>query len=109
MFGLARTKPGQTPYRRSAPNMACLRTRTQRKRASRSICPYFGTTVLDDFHDAESSGDNQGSRSPVPVFMYTGATLVDNSNVAEHIDGPGLTKTDLPECLRGTFRHITTS
>jgi ribose transport system substrate-binding protein len=46
---------------------------------------YFGTRVLDDFHHAKSSGDAssvQGSRSQVPVFMDTGATLVDKSNMA---------------------------
>jgi ribose transport system substrate-binding protein len=46
---------------------------------------YFGTRVLDDFHHAKPSMDAnavQGPRSPVPVFMDTGATLVDKSNVA---------------------------
>ena len=46
---------------------------------------YFGTRVLDDFHHAKSSRDAssvQGSRSQVPVFMDTGATLVDKSNMA---------------------------
>ncbi|HMC62572.1 MAG TPA: substrate-binding domain-containing protein [Candidatus Solibacter sp.] len=46
---------------------------------------YYGTRVLDDFHHAKPSGDTspvQGSRSLVPVFMDTGATLVDKSNMA---------------------------
>jgi ribose transport system substrate-binding protein len=46
---------------------------------------YFGTRVLDSFHHAKPSGDAnalQGNRSPVPVFMDTGATLVDKSNMA---------------------------
>ena len=46
---------------------------------------YYGTRVLDDFHHAKPSGDTspvQGSRSLVPVFMDTGATLVDKSNIA---------------------------
>jgi ribose transport system substrate-binding protein len=47
---------------------------------------YFGTRVLDDFHHVKPvSGANsaQGPRAPVPVFMDTGATLVDKSNMAE--------------------------
>ena len=46
---------------------------------------YFGTIVLDTFHHAKPSGDAnavQGIRSRVPVFMDTGATLVDKSNMA---------------------------
>ena len=46
---------------------------------------YFGTRVLDSFHHAKPAGDPasfQGNRSPVPVFVDTGATLVDKSNMA---------------------------
>ncbi len=46
---------------------------------------YFGTRVLDDFHHAKPAGDAsalQSNRSPVPVFVDTGATLVDQSNMA---------------------------
>jgi len=46
---------------------------------------YFGTRVLDDFHHAKpAAGANPAAsnRSLVPVFMDTGATLVDQSNVA---------------------------
>jgi len=46
---------------------------------------YFGMRVLDDFHHAKPGGDAnsfQGSHSPVPVFVDTGATLVDKSNMA---------------------------
>ena len=46
---------------------------------------YFGTRVLDDFHHTKpGAGANpvQSSRSLVPVFMDTGATLVDKSNLA---------------------------
>jgi ribose transport system substrate-binding protein len=46
---------------------------------------YFGTRVLDDFHHAKptpDAGSLQGTRSHVPVFMDTGAILVDKSNMA---------------------------
>jgi ribose transport system substrate-binding protein len=46
---------------------------------------YFGTRVLDDFHHTKPGGDAnsaQGSRSPLPVFIDTGASLVDSSNMA---------------------------
>lgn len=46
---------------------------------------YFGTRLLDDFHHAKPSGDAstyQGNRSPVPVFVDTGAALVDKTNMA---------------------------
>ena len=46
---------------------------------------YFGTRVLDDFHHAKPGGDVSaapGKRSYVPVFVDTGATLVDKSNMA---------------------------
>jgi ribose transport system substrate-binding protein len=46
---------------------------------------YFGTRVLDDFHHAKPGGDASSARSNrslVPVFMDTGATLVDKSNLA---------------------------
>src|ERR1022692_4492860 len=46
---------------------------------------YFGTRVLDDFHHAKPTPDAnslQGTRSHVPVFVDTGATLVDKSNMA---------------------------
>jgi ribose transport system substrate-binding protein len=46
---------------------------------------YFGTRVLDDFHHAKPGADAnalQGTRSHVPVFVDTGATLVDKSNMA---------------------------
>jgi ribose transport system substrate-binding protein len=46
---------------------------------------YFGTRVLDDFHHAKPTPDAsslQGTRSHVPVFVDTGAILVDKSNMA---------------------------
>jgi ribose transport system substrate-binding protein len=43
---------------------------------------YFGARVLDDFHHAKPTGDVAGTRSPVPAFMDTGATLVDKTNMA---------------------------
>jgi ribose transport system substrate-binding protein len=46
---------------------------------------YFGTRILDDFHHAKPTPDAnslQGTRSHVPVFVDTGATLVDKSNMA---------------------------
>jgi ribose transport system substrate-binding protein len=52
---------------------------------------YFGTRVLDDFHHAKPSGNAssaQGTHSPVPVFMDTGATLVDKSNMAAFTVAP---------------------
>jgi ribose transport system substrate-binding protein len=46
---------------------------------------YFGTRMLDDFHHAKPNADTGSlgsTRSRVPVFVDTGATLVDKSNVA---------------------------
>ena len=46
---------------------------------------YFGLRLLDDFHHNKPSGDAnaaRGGRLQVPVFMDTGATLVDASNMA---------------------------
>ena len=51
---------------------------------------YFGTRVLDDFHHKKPGWTNwtQGSRSAVPVFVDTGATLVDKSNVNSFVASP---------------------
>jgi ribose transport system substrate-binding protein len=52
---------------------------------------YYATRVLDDFHHAKPTGDAgavQGSHSLVPVFMDTGATLVDKSNMASFTGAP---------------------
>ncbi|MGD0777119.1 MAG: substrate-binding domain-containing protein [Candidatus Solibacter sp.] len=52
---------------------------------------YFGTRLLDDFHHAKPAPDAsaaRGTRSPVPVFMDTGATLVDQSNMASFAAPP---------------------
>jgi ribose transport system substrate-binding protein len=52
---------------------------------------YFGTRVLDDFHHAKPGADAnpvQSNRSLVPVFMDTGATLVDKSNLASFVAAP---------------------
>jgi ribose transport system substrate-binding protein len=46
---------------------------------------YFGLRLLDDFHHAKPGADAnslEGTRSHVPVFIDTGATLVDQSNLA---------------------------
>ena len=46
---------------------------------------YFGVRLLDDFHHAKPGSDAaslEGTRSHVPVFVDTGATLVDKSNLA---------------------------
>jgi len=43
---------------------------------------YFGTRLLDDLHHVKVSGSADGPRAPMPVFMDTGATLVDKSNMA---------------------------
>ena len=46
---------------------------------------YFGTRILDDFHHSKPTPDAsslQGTRSHVPVFVDTGAILVDKSNMA---------------------------
>ena len=48
---------------------------------------YFGTRVLDDFHHVKP-GAAVGSRSPVPVFVDTGATLIDKSNIASYPTAP---------------------
>jgi ribose transport system substrate-binding protein len=45
---------------------------------------YYGARVLDDFHHSKPAGTAnpaQGAHSLLPVFMDTGATLVDKSNV----------------------------
>ena len=45
---------------------------------------YFGVRVLDDFHHAKpgaTPNPAQGNRSTVPVFIDTGATLIDKSNM----------------------------
>jgi ribose transport system substrate-binding protein len=52
---------------------------------------YFGTRVLDSFHHNKPPADAsaaRGTRSPVPVFMDTGATLVDKSNMASFTVAP---------------------
>ena len=52
---------------------------------------YFGMRVLDDFHHGKPSADAdslQGTRSHVPVFVDTGATLVDKSNMASFAAAP---------------------
>ena len=49
---------------------------------------YFGTRVLDDFHHAKPGGDVASTRSPVPSFMDTGATLVDKSNMSSFATPP---------------------
>ena len=52
---------------------------------------YFGMRVLDDFHHGKPSADAdslQGTRSHVPVFVDTGATLVDKSNMASFVAAP---------------------
>jgi ribose transport system substrate-binding protein len=46
---------------------------------------YFGVRMLDDFHHAKPNSDAgslAGTRAHVPVFVDTGATLVDKSNMA---------------------------
>lgn len=52
---------------------------------------YFGTRMLDDFHHTKpvaDSGFAQSNRSLLPVFMDTGATLVDKSNMASFAAPP---------------------
>jgi ribose transport system substrate-binding protein len=52
---------------------------------------YFGTRILDDFHHSKPTPDAsslQGTRSHVPVFVDTGATLVDKSNMAAFTAAP---------------------
>jgi hypothetical protein len=46
--------------------------------------------VLDDFHHAKPSEDpgNQGKHAVEPVFIDTGATLVDKSNMASFMPAP---------------------
>ncbi len=53
---------------------------------------YYGVRVLDDFHHAKPAnldrGSAQGSRASLPVFIDTGATLVDKSNVKSFLAPP---------------------
>ena len=56
---------------------------------------YFGTRVLDDFHHAKPAGDASqvAETAPlVPVFMDTGATLVDKSNMDSFAAAPPAAK-----------------
>jgi ribose transport system substrate-binding protein len=54
---------------------------------------YFGVRVLDDLvhHKLPTLGANfaQDSRSPVPMFVDTGATLIDRSNVESFLHDRG--------------------
>jgi ribose transport system substrate-binding protein len=51
---------------------------------------YFATRMLDEFHHAKpANADVNSSRSSVPVFIDTGATLVDKSNLASFSAEPG--------------------
>ena len=44
---------------------------------------YFGVRVLDSFHhNKPANTDPASNHSAVPIFIDTGATLVDSSNVA---------------------------
>jgi len=47
---------------------------------------YYGTRLLDDWHHAKPGGDP--GHSPLPVFMDTGATLVDKTNIASFTPAP---------------------
>jgi len=50
---------------------------------------YFGTRLLDNFHhNKPGNTDPNSSRSSVPIFIDTGATLVDKSNVASFAPTP---------------------
>jgi ribose transport system substrate-binding protein len=51
---------------------------------------YFGARVLDGYHHAKPAAADvaQGPRAQVPVFMDTGATLVDKSNMAQFAAPP---------------------
>jgi len=47
---------------------------------------YFATRLLDDYHhNKAASTDPGGSRATTPVFIDTGATLVDKTNVASFL------------------------
>ena len=51
---------------------------------------YFGTRVLDDFrHTKPTAADTGGGRVPAPIFIDTGATLVDRSNLASFVPSAG--------------------
>jgi len=51
---------------------------------------YFGTRVLDNLHHSKPGELNpsQPNRSPMPVFVDTGATLVDKSNLGSFAETP---------------------
>lgn len=55
---------------------------------------YFGMRLLDDVHHAKPAADAgvNPSRSLLPVFMDTGATLVDKSNLASFAATPAPAK-----------------
>jgi len=47
---------------------------------------YFGVRLLDDFHhNKPANADPGSSRSSMPIFIDTGATLVDKSNLASFV------------------------
>jgi ribose transport system substrate-binding protein len=48
---------------------------------------YYGLRVVDDLHHNRLAGTAQGSRSPVPMFIDTGLTLVDKSNAKSFMRG----------------------
>lgn len=50
---------------------------------------HFGTELLDGFHHNKPANvDSAGNRAAAPVFVDTGATVVDQSNVAAFIAAP---------------------
>jgi ribose transport system substrate-binding protein len=50
---------------------------------------YFGTRLLDDFHhNKPANTDTSSNRASVPIFIDTGATLVDKSNLTSFAPAP---------------------
>src|SRR6185437_10060238 len=51
---------------------------------------YFGTRMLDEFHhNKPANSDTNSARLSVPVFIDTGATLVDKTNLSAFASSAG--------------------
>jgi ribose transport system substrate-binding protein len=49
---------------------------------------YYGLQVLDDLHHNKGAGGMQNGHATLPVFIDTGTTQVDSSNVASFLSAP---------------------
>ena len=50
---------------------------------------YYGLQVLDDLHHNKAAGGMQNGHATLPVFIDTGTTQVDSSNVASFLSAAG--------------------